>query len=157
MIINSGKQDATTIARNEIADDKAYGSMYEHSTGVDLSLSSGGTYYKWSNSVQGTLKDFTYSSGYLIPHSTGAYFATINASFTGTVNTTYVMSLFVDDIKNNTVDFERKIGTNNDIGAGGATDIVELTTSNAVDLKVTADGDSKVWVAKHCNVALEKA
>lgn len=93
-----------------------------------------------------------WSTGNLIIPVTGWYHLTHHGSFHGSASTTYHISLFNGPDKIHNLSVERKIGTGNDVGAYGASGIVELKVDNKVNMKVTADSSSKSFHMNHGSV-----
>lgn len=72
----------------------------------------------------------------------GKYRVTFNISFSGTINTDFIMALFIDGIEQNYA-CERAIGASGDIGNASFMAIVDLTATEVLDIRVKADGTSK--------------
>ncbi len=79
----------------------------------------------------------------------GKFIVFIGLSFSGSNNSTWVGSLFVDDVDQDMANFERKLSTAGDVGKIGSVGIVEVADGEVVDYRVKADNAAKTIIVRN--------
>jgi len=72
----------------------------------------------------------------------GDYFVSANVSFSGTLSSTYNVTVYIDTTSTN-LTLERKLGTGGDVGSAGLSGLVTCAAGEAISLyQSTADGSA---------------
>lgn len=83
----------------------------------------------------------------------GVYKITVDGlSYSGTANTTFNVTLYIDGVQEASVFNERKLGTAGDVGCAPFGGPISCPNGTEVlDLRVKADGASKTFTVEACN------
>lgn len=76
----------------------------------------------------------------------GVFVVLIGISFSGSNNSTWTGSVFVDDVDEDIACFERKLSTNGDVGKIGSIGIITLADGEVLDYRVKADAADKTII-----------
>jgi hypothetical protein len=87
---------------------------------------------------------------------TGLFLVNGNISFTGTDDTTFEISLFVNDTKITHITNVTKIGTGGDVGALSFMGTISLAAADVVDVRVAADSEGNDFRVVRANLIINK-
>lgn len=137
-----------------------YGTMFEDSTGSQIDMATGGTYYGWVSASSGISNTVTFVSDAtadrLVVHDPGNYFVMGTFSFSGSVSILAHCYLFKNSTLLSSIEFERKLSAAGDTGSASFSGALALNAEDFIDVRFSADGDTKNIVMKHCNVFIFK-
>jgi hypothetical protein len=141
---------------------KGYGGLSVNGNTNNLALAAQDTWYQYpyfdtNDPSLGMTPDHT--NDHITVGTTGVYFVSIDASFSGSVVTTFEVQMFINNGATGfpNVHFERKIGTGGDIGAAPASGIVSLTSGDTVELwveRTDGGGTSKNFLGRDVTISL---
>jgi hypothetical protein len=84
----------------------------------------------------------------------GMYDLHLQASFSGSVNTTFTVSLAVDGTEDEAMAFQRKLSAGGDVGSASFSGHTSLTAGQVVTCLIKADGSSKSFTPVFMNLGL---
>jgi hypothetical protein len=139
---------------------RIYGTMFEDSTGTQINMATGGTYYGWVSATSGLSNAVTFTgdatADRLVVHDPGNYFVMGTFAFSGSVAINVIGKLFKNSTGVGSIDFERKLSASGDIGSASFSGALTMNAEDFIDVRFTADGDTKNIVLKHCNLFIFK-
>lgn len=142
-----------------------YAELYENSDAGDaITITTGGTFYKWVGGTKGTCSDsfITTSAGSpnnnltLLNGADGIYAVLFSVSFSGGATTsTYHWSIFKNGVQVTKLQTQTKnpsatTTTKNDSNEG----ILKLVAGDVIDLRVTSSGNSDSVTVYHANLMI---
>lgn len=139
---------------------RIYGTMFEDSTGTQIDMATGGTYYGWVSASSGLSNTITFegnaTADRLVVHDPGNYFVMGTFSFSGSASIDVIGKVFKNSTGLGSIDFERKLSAAGDIGSASFSGALTMNAEDFIDVRFTADGDTKNIVVRHCNVFIFK-
>lgn len=116
--------------------------------GVDITVTTGGTYYGWTSAVLGHAGGMgsdvaNATADQLIVRKTGDYRISLHGCFSGTPNATVTCKTFISGTANNHIAFVRKLGASGDVGSASMAGIDSLVVGDTVDVRCTTIANTK--------------
>jgi len=135
--------------------DAAYGELYSYAdAAITVTISVASTYYQATGFQKGLGNKFELSTKDLRSKEAGYYAVNVAVSFTHDTNNTIChCSLFINDVENEKLETERKIGTAGDYGAMSFTGLIALKASDKIDVRFKADKTGTITI-NHINFNL---
>lgn len=139
---------------------RAYGVMYENSTGTQINMATAGNYYGWVSATDGgginTAFEGNATADRLTVQDAGTYFVLGTFSFSGSVSIVAHGRLFKNSSGSDSIEFERTLSASGDIGSASFSGICTLAENDYVDVRFSANGNTKNIVVNHCNLLVFK-
>lgn len=137
-----------TTAQLNILANGVYGGIHQHDNVVPQEIANGAVYAKlvsWINEDASNGTTPSVANSQITLDTAGTYKVECQLSMgSGTGNTTFFVSAFLDGIENEECHFTRKISVANDIGSASFTGIVVVTAGQVLDLRARHSDASPV-------------
>lgn len=136
----------------------AYGELFEinEAPGTTINIPVAGNFVKWVTSSAGLagptdLVQVDAANDQLVigANGGGVYAIHIGVSMSGNPNSIKEGALFVNNVRQQKIEFNRFIAAATDQGFVGITGLVALAVADVVDLRFTADGNGDTVVIHH--------
>lgn len=149
---------ASKVSKPAVA--PAFGQLWEDSAGTVINLATAGVYYQWVSSTVGlsllTVPSSATDNITVGVGGAGTYAVCISTSYSGSANTSFHWAAFLDGNEQSNVSNERAIGTGADLGNSASCGLLSLVAGSVVDLRVSANANSKSATVKHASLVVHR-
>lgn len=135
----------------------AFGELFEiNEAGTTINIPTAGAFVKWVTASAGlsgpddlVCVDAANNQIVIGANGGGVYQIHIGVSMSGNVNSLKEGAAFVNNVRQQKIEFNRKIGASMDQGYVGIIGLVDLAVADVVDLRFTADGNGDTVIVHH--------
>lgn len=140
----------------------AYGSLNIHDEpGIALAIPVAGTFEKWINFNAGlagptdlVIVDAANNQFEIGAKGAGVYRCTVAFSGFGSANVLIHGAVFLNNVRQVLLEFDRQMGAGPDRGAAPINDFIALAVGDILDFRFTTDGNNKTVTVIHLNFTL---
>lgn len=144
--------------------DHSYCGLYEdNDSGSTINLTTTGQYYQWATATAGTCYGVNYVSAdtdndrlVIGAAGTGNYSISLHLSFSGSANAVISCAVFKSGVRAGNISLKRKLSTTGDVGDASAHGIISVVPENYLDIRCSADGDSKIITIYRANIVMHR-